>query len=75
MNSKYMNHYEKTYRCKYTYIFFNILQDTFYKTPEFYDHEGPTKTLTYLTLLVIYSGGGLMLIINVSKMSTLYDHI
>lgn len=46
-------------------VYFAIkFQDTFYKTPEFYDHEGPTKTLTYLTLLVIYSGGGLMLIIN-----------
>lgn len=45
-------------------IYFGIkFQGAFSEATTFYDGDMPTKTLTYLTLLCIYSGGGIFLIL------------
>ncbi|KFM58055.1 hypothetical protein X975_19214, partial [Stegodyphus mimosarum] len=58
----------------YLIIFFDIgstvyfvikLQDSLSKTAEFFEETEPTKTLTYLTLLIAFSKGGILLILNV----------
>ncbi|XP_035233668.1 uncharacterized protein LOC118205490 isoform X2 [Stegodyphus dumicola] len=58
----------------YLIIFFDIgstvyfvikLQDSLSKTADLFEETEPTKTLTYLTLLVAFSKGGILLILNV----------
>lgn len=46
-------------------IFFAIrLQSIFAENPELYIDSNPTKTLTYLTLLIAFSKGGILLFVN-----------